>query len=185
MAPIETDSIASLSAAACEAARTGCDVIECIARLLDYLACDADRRCRYGDADQLSALATCLRALATRKGNPMASRLVWLSVLGGEARSAVPLAIPRAVFVAPPQRIMRDSMHRVTAAWPSSVGEARGSGVLVEWLYRMGAADPDYAMVRFPDSSLPEIVPHDWIRSPRNIAMLPRREARDLAERRA
>ena len=110
---------------------------------------------------------------------------VWLSALGGEARHAVPLAIPRLVFVAPPQRVKRNSLGHVVAAWPSTVGRSRGVGQLVEWLYRLGESDPDYALVRFPDSSLPEVVPHDWLRSPRNVVMMPKRDEPASIERRA
>lgn len=103
----------------------------------------------------------------------MPKRMVWLSALGGEARMAVPLAIPRPVFVARPQRIRRDALGRVDAVYASSPDANPGEAILTEWLYRMGADDPDYAFVIRRGSAVPMLVAADWIHHASRIVSLP------------
>lgn len=107
----------------------------------------------------------------------MASRMVWLSALGGEARTAIPLAIPRTVFVARPQRLRRDALGRVESAVAASQDANLGHATLTEWLYRVGATDPDYGFVVRPGCTIPTLVPVDWIHHAARIVALPRRDA--------
>lgn len=76
----ETDTIASLCDAAAKAMReagAGAEIPPALiqmAAVLDFLACDADRACRYGHADQLSALASCIMAAAVEIAKPASSK---------------------------------------------------------------------------------------------------------------
>jgi hypothetical protein len=72
-----------------------------------------------------------------------AERLVWLSHLAGEARRRVPVAIPRTVFVAHPQR---------RGASPPREPNP-GPATLIGWLYRIAGEpdDPTHAEIRWPD----------------------------------
>lgn len=67
----EIDSIASLCDAAAKELREASaspqrvpPALMKVAGVLDFLACDADRVCRYGHADRLSSLAQSIRATA-------------------------------------------------------------------------------------------------------------------------
>jgi hypothetical protein len=99
--------------------------------------------------------------------------MVWLSALGGEARTAIPLAIPRPVFVARPQRVKRDALGRVDAVYAASTDANLGEAILTEWLYRIGADDPDYAFVLRRGSAVPMLVAADWIHHASRVVSLP------------
>lgn len=106
----------------------------------------------------------------------MSKRLVWLSALGGEARTAIALAIPRPVFVARPQRVRRDAAGRIQSVASASSDANPGHGMLVEWLYRIGGDDPDFALVILSGSQVPQLVAADWIHHASRVVALRRQD---------
>lgn len=100
------------------------------------------------------------------------ARTVWLNALGGGMRFAEPLAPAREVWVARPQRLVRDGIGRIIGA--SATGDTCSTQpvLLIEWLYRPGAEKPDYCHAVPHGATLPTLFPAAWVRSPRNLVLL-------------
>lgn len=100
------------------------------------------------------------------------SRSVWLSALGGEMRFVEPLAPAREIWIARPQRLVRDGAGRIVGADATGPASISRPALLLEWLYRPGMEEPDYCHALRPGETVPQLVPADWVRSPRNLVLL-------------